>query len=248
MSLIDVHVRDKSFGALNVLRDVRFSVRAGERVAIVGPSGCGKSTLLRLIAGLDRDFRGAIQRPRSGLGFVFQESRLMPWLTVRDNVKFGLSHERKSTAAGVDPDLTRVDPDIARVLREVGLADKGALYPKALSGGMAQRAALARALIRKPLALLLDEPFSAVDAFTRLKLQDLVLQLADGEQLALVIVTHDLEEAVYLGERVLVLGQPGEGIIAELDTGAVSDRADARLTSAKRELFGLLDARERAAA
>jgi sulfonate transport system ATP-binding protein len=236
MSLIDVHVRDKSFGALQVLRDVHFAVRAGERVTIVGPSGCGKSTLLRLIAGLDRDFRGAIHRPESGLGFVFQEPRLMPWLSVRDNVAFGLAPKRFDAA------------EIAHVLAEVGLADKGALFPKALSGGMAQRAALARALIRKPLALLLDEPFSAVDAFTRLKLQELVLELARIEQLALVIVTHDLEEAVYLGERVLVLGQPGEGIVAELDTQALRERSDVRLAAAKRELFSLLDARERAAA
>ncbi len=236
MSLIDVNVRDKSFGALNVLREVRFSVRAGERVAIVGPSGCGKSTLLRLMAGLDRNFRGAIQRPDAGLGFVFQEPRLMPWLSVRDNVAFGLPPRHVEQA------------EIARVLVEVGLTGKGALLPKALSGGMAQRAALARALIRKPLALLLDEPFSAVDAFTRLKLQELVLELARIEQLALVIVTHDLEEAVYLGERVLVIGQPGEGIVAELDTKALSDRSEAALAAAKRELFGLLDVRERAAA
>ncbi|MFB4370081.1 MULTISPECIES: ABC transporter ATP-binding protein [unclassified Pseudomonas] len=197
LQLRNIH---KAFAEVRVLDDVSLRLGAGELVSLLGPSGCGKSTLLRIAAGLDREYQGVLQldpqleRGRgNGIGVVFQEPRLMPWLSVAQNVGF---------ADG----WIAEDKWIQQLLRDVGLQGRGNALPKQLSGGQAQRVAIARALYGKPQVLLLDEPFSAVDAFTRMKLQDLVADLAARYEIAVLLVTHDLDEAFYLSDRVLILG------------------------------------------
>lgn len=197
LQLQNIH---KAYDGLRVLDDVSLSLSPGEIVSLLGPSGCGKSTLLRIAAGLDQDFSGALEfNPLlqfgrgTGIGVVFQEPRLMPWLTVAQNVSF---------ADGWIAD----DKWVQQLLRDVGLSGHADALPKQLSGGQAQRAAIARGLYGRPHVLLLDEPFSAVDAFTRMKLQDLLSELAERYEIAVLLVTHDLDEAFYLSDRVLILG------------------------------------------
>lgn len=199
-ALIELRRVSKSFGTTVVLDEVSLSLAPGEIISLLGPSGCGKSTLLRIAAGLDQDFEGGLElNPLlnfgrgSGIGVVFQEPRLMPWLTVAQNVGF--------TDGWVADDAW-----VQQLLRDVGLHGRGDALPKHLSGGQAQRVAIARGLYGKPQVLLLDEPFSAVDAFTRMKLQDLVVELAARYEIAVLLVTHDLDEAFYLSDRVLILG------------------------------------------
>ncbi|WP_226488269.1 ABC transporter ATP-binding protein [Pseudomonas sp. B20] len=196
-SLMDIRVEHKAFAGNTVLRDIDLSLQSGEIVSLLGPSGCGKSTLLRIVAGLEQDFRGSVQRIQGEVAFVFQEPRLMPWLTVAQNIGFS--------------DDDRYDRHwVGQLTEEVGLSGFADALPKALSGGMAQRVAIARGLYSHPAVLLLDEPFSAVDAFTRMKLQDLLLQLAARHAITLLLVTHDVDEALYLSDRVLVMGsRPG---------------------------------------
>ncbi|WP_170008190.1 ABC transporter ATP-binding protein [Bacillus fonticola] len=185
--------------------NVRFSAGTGEIIGILGTSGCGKSTLLRVLSGLDPAFEGEMTllgKPHRTvspeIGMIFQEPRLMPWLTVFDNVAFGL----KAT-----PD---VKERVQQLLRIVQLEGFEGHYPKDLSGGMAQRVAIARALITKPNLLLLDEPFSALDAFTKMQLQDLLLDIWQERETTMVLVTHDIDEALYLCDRIFILqGQPG---------------------------------------
>ena len=204
-ALLDVNVRRKRFGDRDVLADLHLRVEEGEIVSLVGASGCGKSTLLRLVAGLDRDFAGRIaldgqrvEAPTRDIRFVFQEPRLFPWLNVAGNVAFDLG--------GAEAASARVEA----LLDEVGLAGLGDRLPKQLSGGQAQRVAIARGLFVRPRVLLLDEPFSAVDAFTRLKLQDLLLRVAHAHGITVLLVTHDIDEAVHLSDRVIVLdAEPG---------------------------------------
>ncbi|SEK24234.1 sulfonate transport system ATP-binding protein [Roseateles sp. YR242] len=213
MTLIDVQVRRKHFVARSrepVLADIAFQLAAGELVGLVGASGCGKSTLLRIVAGLDPDYDGQVllngrrQRgPSRDIGVVFQEPRLFPWLTVAENVAFDLGQGRDEAWANT-------------LLAEVGLKGLENALPKQLSGGQAQRVAIARALYTRPRLLLLDEPFSALDAFTRMKLQDLVLSLAQAHQAGLLLVTHDVEEAVLLSDRVFVLGAAPGRVLREL--------------------------------
>jgi sulfonate transport system ATP-binding protein len=189
------------------LDGLNLEVGPGEILGIVGGSGCGKSTLLRLAAGLDTPSAGALRlngeaitAPRPEIGVVFQEPRLMPWLNIADNVGFGIRHlpetERKRR--------------VGEALERVGLIDSARRWPRELSGGMAQRVALARALVAKPSVLLLDEPFSALDALTRADLQDHVLELWAYDRPTMVLVTHDIEEALVLSDRVVVMrGKPG---------------------------------------
>ncbi|RXU41799.1 sulfonate ABC transporter ATP-binding protein [Pseudomonas syringae] len=196
-SLMDIRVEHKAFAGNTVLHGIDLSLQSGEIVSLLGPSGCGKSTLLRIVAGLEQDFRGSVRRIQGEVAFVFQEPRLMPWLTVAQNIGFS--------------DDDRYDRHwVGQLIEEVGLSGFADALPKALSGGMAQRVAIARGLYSHPAVLLLDEPFSAVDAFTRMKLQDLLLQLAARHAITLLLVTHDVDEALYLSDRVLVMGsRPG---------------------------------------
>ena len=198
-AFLDIAINEKSHGARAVLRGFHLGLRQGEIVSLVGASGCGKSTLLSIVAGLDSAYRGAVRldgRPLTGpdadVGLVFQAPRLFPWLSVAQNVVFG---------AGTQPDLTRAEA----LLGEVGLQGYGAALPKQLSGGQAQRAAIARGLYLEPRVLLLDEPFSAVDAFTRMRLQDLLAHAARQRGLTVLLVTHDIDEALYLSDRVILM-------------------------------------------
>jgi sulfonate transport system ATP-binding protein len=208
----------KTFAGQPVLTNVSLDVAPGEVVTLIGPSGCGKSTLLRLLAGLEGGHEGRLlidgapaASARRSLGLMFQEPRLMPWLTVRDNALFGVRGDALAAARA------RAD----ELLEQVGLTGAADQLPKQLSGGMAQRAALARALVTEPTALLLDEPFSAVDAITRLQLQDLLLDTWQRTRLTMLLVTHDLDEALALSDRIVVLsGRPA----------AISDVLDVRLS------------------
>jgi sulfonate transport system ATP-binding protein len=202
-ALLDIHVARKSFATTTVLNDIHLQLQPRETVSLLGPSGCGKSTLLRIVAGLEKDFEGRLLSHTEQLAFVFQEARLMPWLTVQQNI--GFSDDDRYDKAWV-----------AQLIEEVGLSDFADALPKALSGGMAQRVAIARGLYSRPRVLLLDEPFSAVDAFTRMKLQDLLLQLAERHAIALLLVTHDVDEALYLSDRVLVMDNRPSRIRQEL--------------------------------
>jgi sulfonate transport system ATP-binding protein len=229
-NLLQVQVDQKKFGAGVVLESVNLQLREQEIIALLGPSGCGKSTLLRIAAGLDTDFRGSVRRQPSlhrqrngGLAFVFQEARLMPWLTVSENIGFA------DSGAVIDKDW------IGQLLTEVGLEGWGDALPKQLSGGMAQRVAIARGLYSRPRILLLDEPFSAVDAFTRMKLQDLMLELARLHDISLLLVTHDIDESLYLADKVLVLGgRPGRVCTTiDVDLRHPRNRADGQLADLK---------------
>lgn len=221
-ALLSIHVRRKAFGDTLVLRDVELQLQPGEVVSLLGPSGCGKSTLLRIAAGLDRDYSGELNSAGESVTFVFQEPRLMPWLDVARNIGFH--------------DDARYDKAwVGQLIDEVGLSGFAQALPKALSGGMAQRVAIARGLYSRPRVLLLDEPFSAVDAFTRMKLQDLLLDLARRHDIALLLVTHDVDEALYLSDRVLVMGHRASGIGSAIDVGLAQprDRRDSVLAGLK---------------
>ena len=218
----------RSFGDRAVLRGIDLDLRPGEFVALLGRSGSGKSTFLRALAGLDPAVTGEILVPeRRAVGF--QDARLLPWARVIDNVVLGLTG-RDTRARGT------------RALAEVGLADHAADWPKTLSGGEAQRAALARALVHEPALLLLDEPFGALDALTRIRMHRLVAELCARHHPAVLLVTHDVDEAVVLADRVLVL--PDGVISLDLSIDATfprpRSRSDARFAALRGELLAEL--------
>jgi ABC-type nitrate/sulfonate/bicarbonate transport system ATPase subunit len=212
-SSLHIHEVSKSFPApddpftrLQALSNTSLSIAAGELVSLIGPSGCGKSTLLRLIAGLDSADSGEvligsepISEPGAERGLVFQDPNLFPWLTVRRNIEAGL------VARGV---LREKQNEVDEFMRLVGLEAFGDAYPHHLSGGMAQRVALARALINHPKVLLLDEPLGALDAFTRMRMQDEVLRLWQTRGTTMLFVTHDIDEAIYMSDRIMIMTQP----------------------------------------
>ncbi|WNJ93388.1 ABC transporter ATP-binding protein [Bosea sp. 685] len=191
--LLELQGLSRSFGAHMVLDRLDLSIAPGEFVALLGRSGSGKSTLLRALAGLDPLPPGSARLPQRR-AVVFQEHRLMPWKTVIDNVLLGLDRPDAKQAA-------------KQALAEVGLAAHATAWPSALSGGEAQRAALARALVREPELLLLDEPFAALDALTRIRMHELVLDLWERHHPAVLLVTHDVWEAVVLADRILILDE-----------------------------------------
>ena len=239
--MLKVESVDKIYpNGAHALDGVSLTVEAGEIVAVVGGSGCGKSTLLRLIAGLDRSTKGKIaldgefiDAPHPAVGLVFQEPRLLPWLTVAQNVGFGLASRRS-----IERQRLVID-----VLERVGLADYAQCWPRELSGGQAQRVAIARALAPRPKVLLLDEPFSALDAFTRASLQEHVLDLWAALRPTLLLVTHDVEEAAFLADRVLVMRpRPGRFSAAiELRLPRPRDRYGASVEASKRRILNALD-------
>lgn len=199
---------------LEAIREFSLDVAEGEFVAIVGSSGCGKSTLLRLLVGLDRQFRGHISvdgKAVSGIGgergIVFQEHRLFPWLTVADNIGLGLVNEPLSRE--------QKQKRISDFIELVGLSDFSRAYPHQLSGGMAQRVAIARGLVASPRILLLDEPFGALDALTRQQMQDELLAIRARAKITTLLVTHDVEEAIFLADRVVVM-EPRPGRIKQV--------------------------------
>jgi NitT/TauT family transport system ATP-binding protein len=216
---LEVRSLGKRFAAHGryAFEDVSFSVAKGEFVALIGPSGCGKSTLLHIVAGLSGPTSGHISLngepiigPRADLMFVFQQytKSIFPWKTVMDNVRLAVKYLPNSDRRKMD-ELCRAQLD------HVGLGPYGSYYPYQLSGGMQQRVAIARALARRPDTLLMDEPFSALDAMMRVELQDLLLNLWDELRLTILFVTHDLDEALYLAQRVIVLSA-SPGRIAEV--------------------------------
>ncbi|MFL5245757.1 MAG: ABC transporter ATP-binding protein [Gemmataceae bacterium] len=185
------------------LENLTLSISAGQLVSLVGPSGCGKSTLLRLIAGLDHPTAGdlfvgteSITDPSAERGLVFQDPNLFPWLTVRRNIQAGL------VARGI---FHRRRGEVDAFLQLVGLDAFANVYPHQLSGGMAQRAALARALVNHPKILLLDEPLGSLDAFTRMRMQDEVLRLWQARGTTMLLVTHDIDEAIYMSDRIVIM-------------------------------------------
>jgi NitT/TauT family transport system ATP-binding protein len=206
---VEVERLAKQFSAHGryAFRDVSFAVGQGDFVALIGPSGCGKSTLLHIMAGLSRPSQGAIRlkggavtEPREEMMFVFQQytKSIFPWKTVLDNVKLAIKYRPRD---GRDS----LEAAARRHLEMVGLARYAGYYPYQLSGGMQQRVAIARALVRRPQVLLMDEPFSALDAMMRAELQDLLLRLWNELGLTILFVTHDLDEALYLAQRVIML-------------------------------------------
>ncbi|UXY16050.1 ABC transporter ATP-binding protein [Chitiniphilus purpureus] len=197
---------------LSVLEDISLTIRPGEFVSIVGSSGCGKSTLLRLVIGLEDEYRGEILLDGKRIvgtsldrGIVFQEHRLFPWLTVEQNVGLGLLNNKAFSER-------QKQKTVQEHIELVGLKGFEKAYPYQLSGGMSQRVAIARALVNRPEVLLLDEPFGALDALTRSHLQQELERIWAAEGITAILVTHDVEEAVYLGDRVVVM-QPRPGRI-----------------------------------
>jgi sulfonate transport system ATP-binding protein len=245
----EVTVRDlsKSFSLngqrLEVLRGLNLTVKGGEALAIVGPSGCGKTTLLRVLAGLEQPDRGEVRidgAPVQGIGsqraVIFQEPRLLPWLTVLQNVAFGLE------VRGLDRNGAQ---DKARhYIRLVGLAGFEEAYPRQLSGGMAQRVGIARALTVQPEILLLDEPLGALDAMTKLTMQEELARIWREEGVTMILVTHDLEEAIHLADRVLVLAKENAAPprLLDVDLPRPRDRSAPDFVAMRRRLmaeFGL---------
>jgi sulfonate transport system ATP-binding protein len=218
---VDIRIAHKTFsgsnGTLLALKEILVAINPGEFVCIVGGSGCGKTTLLRIIAGLETEYEGAVFLDGKKItgtsldrGVVFQEHRLLSWLTVHDNVAFGLAglppHERNKEGRSREGR----SKDIRHYISLVGLDQFEYEYPHQLSGGMSQRVAIARALVGRPEVLLLDEPFASLDALTRIRMQQEILRIWESERTTVVLVTHDIEEAVYLADRVVIMSpQPG---------------------------------------
>lgn len=240
---VEINHLNKSYGqyqehALTVLDDISLEIKAGEFVSIVGSSGCGKSTLLRLLVGLDDQFEGKILvdgQPIQGTslerGIVFQDHRLFPWLNVQDNIRVALLN-RKLTVA-------EQNQLIDEHIELVGLTKFKDAYPAQLSGGMSQRVAIARSLINRPKILLLDEPFGALDALTRANLQKELQRIWQTEKITMIIVTHDVEEAVFLGDRVVVM-QPNPGRIKRIVPVHIPHprvREDVRLAAIRNDIL-----------
>ncbi len=230
----------KSYADMPVLGPIDVGLAAGSISVVIGRSGCGKTTLLRCLGGLETPDAGSVTAGgaalrRESVGYVFQEPRLMPWLSVARNVGFGL--------AAWDPE--RRDRAVAAALDRIGLPDAGQALPKQLSGGMAQRVALARGLAPEPDLLLLDEPFSALDPFTRAQMQEHLLHLHRAYGTTIVLITHDMDEALVLADRILVMrgghGVPGH-IAADLAPALARPRrpADPLLSNWRASLAGLL--------
>jgi sulfonate transport system ATP-binding protein len=228
-SSVAVRVRGlrKAFAQRAILADVDLDIRRGEFVVLLGASGTGKTTLLRILAGLERADEGSVLVPKARTT-VYQEPRLVPSMRVLDNVTIGQRNSAETRGAAL------------RALAEVGLSSHARAWPGTLSGGEAQRVALARALVRQPALLLLDEPFAALDALTRLQMQALVGELFLRHQPAVLLVTHDVEEAVSLSDRILVLREGQLALDLRIDAEHPRDRSEARFLEYRRLLLAEL--------
>lgn len=222
--------------SVHALENIDFSVDRGELVCILGPSGCGKSTLLRAICGLDTEHSGdvfidgrKVIKPEKTRGMVFQEHRLFPWLTVEENVAFALNGVDKDTKA----ELVQQHIDL------VGLTGFEKSYPRQLSGGMAQRAGIARALVNDPELLLLDEPFGALDTFTKMAMQKELKQIRKKSNTTMIMVTHDIDEAVFLADRIIVMSPRPGSIVKVIDVDMVEprDRNSYEFLEIRKEVF-----------
>ncbi|MFP4530404.1 MAG: ABC transporter ATP-binding protein, partial [Halodesulfurarchaeum sp.] len=229
-------------GQTTALSEVSLSVQPGELLTVVGPSGCGKTTLIRLVAGLEAPTAGRVQvdgrdvtGPAPERPVVFQEPRLFPWLTARENVAFGLRE--------LNRDEQEIEGRASALLDAVGLEDAAEAYPAELSGGMKQRVGLARALAVEPPVLLMDEPFGSVDAHTRRRLQDDLLEVWEHAGRTVLFVTHDIVEAVYLGDRVAVMGtDPGRiRETVSVDVSRPRERAGPTLAALREQILDLIE-------
>ncbi|MGN5724391.1 ABC transporter ATP-binding protein [Acinetobacter calcoaceticus] len=226
---------------VKVIHDFNLEIKEGEFIAIVGSSGCGKSTLLRLLAGLDQDFDGRILidgTDVSGIGgdraVVFQEHRLFPWLTVEQNIELGLLNEALTTR---DKDIL-----VQKAIELIGLNGFEKAYPHQLSGGMSQRVAIARSLVVQPRIFLLDEPFGALDALTRHQMQNELLRIQSQQKMTTVFITHDVEEAVTLADRVVIL-KPKPGRVEQIipvNLPRPRNRSSFELHQLKEQIFRIL--------
>ena len=224
--VVRVEGLSRSFGSRPVIDDLDLALRPGEFTALLGRSGCGKSTLLRVLAGLDREIEGTVLVPKRR-AVAFQAPRLMPWKRVWRNVLLGLPGRPERAVA-------------ESALEEVGLSHRSGAWPKTLSGGEAQRASLARALVREPDLLLLDEPFGALDALTRIKAQRLVAELWQRRGCAVLLVTHDVEEALLLADRALVMRDGVIAYDAPVDLPRPRDPGDPGFTALRTRLLAEL--------
>lgn len=236
----------KRYGARQVLSGFDLSIERGSFVAIVGRSGCGKSTLLRLVAGLDAPASGtihadgeAVAGPDPSRVVVFQDPTLFPWRTVRDNVGLGPQAQRRTRGEAARRETAQA---VDAALETVGLAAFANAFPHQLSGGMAQRAALARALVNDPRLLVLDEPFGKLDSLTRIRMQSELVRLWQAQRFSVLFVTHDVEEALFVANRVIVLSERPARIVAEVrnDAPYPRHRDDPALVSLRRDVLGLL--------
>ncbi|MFV8049664.1 ABC transporter ATP-binding protein [Mycobacterium sp. 48b] len=234
-SVVDVHGLTRAFGDQQVLTDLELQIQEGEFVAMLGRSGSGKSTLLRVLAGLDSQVTGSVRVPRSR-AVVFQNPRLLPWRRALANVTFALPD------AG--PDAPSRTARGRSALEEVGLAEKTKAWPLSLSGGEAQRVSLARALVREPDLLLLDEPFGALDALTRLKMYGLLHELWSRRHMAVLHVTHDVDEAILLADRVVVLSGGRVSLDRRVALPFPRTRSDDGFDDLRRALLAELGVRE----
>jgi NitT/TauT family transport system ATP-binding protein len=247
-------VYDSHGRQVEALADISFTVDAGQFVCVVGPSGCGKTTLLRCLGGLLRPTSGEVRvggtpvsGPPDGLAVVFQEygRSLFPWLRVHQNVELPLKAKGMSRSEW--------EPLVRNAIEAVGLSDAGGAYPWQLSGGMQQRVAIARALAYQPRVLLMDEPFAAVDAQTRADLEDLVRSVWQQFGVTLLFVTHDIDEAVYLGQRVVVLSSSPTTVIEDVSVDLPAERdqlitrADARFVELRAHVYAQIQQAKRGA-
>ena len=221
---------------VDVLKDINLEIREGEFIAIVGHSGCGKSTLLKIIAGLEKNDTGLVtvdgkevNGPGMDRGMIFQEHRLFPWMSIEKNVQLGLKGLSKE-------EKTKLSD---QYLELVKLSEFKKAYPSQLSGGMSQRAAIARSLVSQPEVLLLDEPFGALDALTKIELQEELLKIRERFHNTMLMVTHDIEEAVYLADRIVVMSaRPGRiKDVIKVELGTYRDRGGSDFAHYKKKIF-----------
>lgn len=237
ISGVDRVYTDADGVTVEALRGIDLDIRPGEFISLIGPSGCGKTTLLRLIAGLDKPQSGELSidgRKIKGVdperGYVFQQGSLFPWLNIEDNISYGLRARKL---------LKEKKNKVGEYISMVGLSGFEKVYPHQISGGMAQRVAIARALINEPKALLLDEPMGALDSFTRADLQDKLLELWKREGTTMILVTHDIDEAIYLSDRIVIMTpRPGKiSRIIEVDLDRPRRRGSVDFNEMRRQIL-----------